>query len=542
MIITENETFYPTPKELASTMLYMLDKDSIKSIKTVLEPSAGQGDLIEALLERCKLNYNTYIDIDCIEKDNTLKSTLMGKKYRVIADDFLQFNTIKHYDLILMNPPFNEGANHLLKAINLAKSNGGGTKIVSLLNSETIKNPYSNIRKVLLNELNLYGATIKFETHPFACAERSTDVEVAIVYIDIPSTISNSFIMDELDKAESVDNFDNLSQPNEMVVNDDISKSLAYYNKEVELTRRFFKEYFAIKPYINVAFTNENDDSLSKRMAKNPLFKIDGVDEYSDINKVLEKIRYKYWRGLFRNDDFTRMLTSDMQTELHNSLDEMSKYEYSFHNIEIIKEKFIGSLLNNVEQSIFKLFNELSTEHTWYDTSNNIHYYNGWKTNKAHKINNKVIIPMNGAFAESWSREFFRTYNIVSTITDIEKVFNYLSNEVIISRSVDSVVYEANTMKNSRNLHFKYFDCTFYKKGTCHIKFTNTDVLDALNIYVGRKHNWLPPSYGKVRYDDMTESDKQIIEEFQGRAEYEKVFNNPQKYIIETHTMLALPA
>ena len=32
-------------------------------------------------------------------------------------------------------------------------------------------------------------------------------------------------------------------------------------------------------------------------------------------------------------------------------------------------------------------------EYCYSDFSKNIHYYNGWKTNKAYKINNKIILP-----------------------------------------------------------------------------------------------------------------------------------------------------
>ena len=148
---------------------------------------------------------------------------------------------------------------------------------------------------------------------------------------------------------------------------------------------------------------------------------------------------------------------------------------------------------------------------------------------------------MNGAFAASWSIEYLNTYRITETITDIDKVFNYLNSEEnsFLAPAYD-VIAKANKNCQSKDIQFKYFSITLYKKGTCHIKFTNTDVLDALNIYVGRQKNWLPPSYGKVAYDDMTSEEKQVIDEFQGKEEYAKVFAHPSKYIFETSQMLAL--
>lgn len=540
MIITNNETFYPTPNELVDKMLSKLSRKEIWKIRDILEPSAGDGRLADAIIKRCHISDNYQAKVDCVEIDDTLSATLKGKEYRVVSDDFLNFTTKKHYDLILMNPPFNKGAEHLWKAIKLAEDNGGDTNIICLLNAETIKNAYTNTRKSLATILSKYNAKIDFVENAFISSERKTYVEVAVVSLYVPTQKFYSFLMDDLEKAEDVAE-DTSKKPSEIVTDNAIAQSVAYYNKEVELITSFLKEYLSIKPYIGKRFLCEEDDNLLKSIKSEPIVEIKDVESYSDINKVLEKIRYKYWEHLFHNKEFTKALTSDMQQTLRNSIADMQNYEYSLHNIEVVKREFIGKMLENINESILNLFEKLSAENTWYVGSQNIHYYNGWKSNKAHKVNKKVIIPMNGAFAASWSIEYLNTYRITETITDIEKVFNYLNSEEnsFLAPAYD-VIAKANKNCQSKDIQFKYFSITLYKKGTCHIKFTNTDVLDALNIYVGRQKNWLPPSYGKVAYDDMTSEEKQVIDEFQGKEEYAKVFANPSKYIFETSQMLAL--
>ena len=68
----ENE-FYPTPEDLAARMVGMVD---LAKVRTVLEPSAGKGDLLDALEKRIKESYYRYdankYDIDCIEFDEDL--------------------------------------------------------------------------------------------------------------------------------------------------------------------------------------------------------------------------------------------------------------------------------------------------------------------------------------------------------------------------------------------------------------------------------------------------------------------------------------
>lgn len=110
--------FYPTPPELVEKMLEI---GQVKhEVETILEPSAGKGDMIQGYIDhfnadRNAWNYHSYleiknVDVDCVEIDPDLQSVLRGKGFRVVHDDFLTFHTYKSYDLVLMNPPFAQGA------------------------------------------------------------------------------------------------------------------------------------------------------------------------------------------------------------------------------------------------------------------------------------------------------------------------------------------------------------------------------------------------------------------------------------------------
>ena len=134
------DEFYPTPIELLDKITKGFEWDKVG---TVLEPSAGKGDIAEYVKEKYKSEIwsEKGLDIDCIEIDRELRSILIGKNFRVIHDNFLTFHTYKRYGLIIMNPPFSSGAAHLLKALDLQKDGGD---ILCILNAETIKNPYTN--------------------------------------------------------------------------------------------------------------------------------------------------------------------------------------------------------------------------------------------------------------------------------------------------------------------------------------------------------------------------------------------------------------
>lgn len=170
-------------------------------------------------------------------------------------------------------------------------------------------------------------------------------------------------------------------------------------------------------------------------------------------------------------------------------------------------------------------------------------YYNGWKTNKAHYVNSKCIIPTYGCFARGYKPDKYGRYKdtlegldargCFQVLDDLEKALDYLDKgETPASDLSTKLQHAANSGRTT--VSCKYFMVTFYKKGTCHIKFHDQKIVDRLNIYVGRQRTWLPPTYGSVHYDQMDDESKRVVDEFQGREKYEAVINCPNDYIIET--------
>lgn len=77
----------------------------------------------------------------------------------------------------------------------------------------------------------------------------------------------------------------------------------------------------------------------------------------------------------------------------------------------------------------------------------------------------------------------------------------------------------------------KYFYVTIYKKGTVHIEFKDQKLVDRFNIYACQHKNWLPPTYGKFHYEEMTQDEKAVIDSFQGKENYEKILAEKEYYL-----------
>lgn len=568
----ELKEFYPTPPELIAKMLEGID---LNSIKYVLEPSAGKGDIalfteiavkcyqsyayeylrndselsrsdaqkliieqyaISKFKEKCEKStvyHETRLDIDCIESEPVLCDVLKGKNYNVVDTDFLTFDGDKMYDLIIMNPPFSNGAEHLLRAIKIGLK--GGSQIVCLLNAETIKNPYSNIRKELLKQLDKYGATYEYLTDAFKGAERSTDVEVVIVRLKLPNPFSeHSVLLNELKEREI--QLEAGEAPQALVTNEEMQQAVLMYKQEIAAGKRLIEEYLALKPFLTTCFEKEDTPSYMKGCT---LKLTSGKGDELDFNKYVYDVRYKYWYELLHNASFMGNLTSNLLDEYFSQIKEFAKKDFSLSNIYAVKIDVLKNTARGIEEKILSTFETLSYEHSM-ECEKNVHYYNGWKTNKAYIINPKVIVPYMHTFDDIW-KKFRYGYDFDKFLTDLEKVLDFLdggeTKEIInISRWLQH--YEQ--IQQTKNLHFKYFDVSVYKKGTIHITFTNEEVLKMLNIFGSMKKGWLPPSYAKVSYDEMDEESKAVIDEFEGKESYEKVFSEKERYIFSSENVLLL--
>lgn len=528
--------FYPTPSTLAGQMAALVDW---RHVETILEPSAGKGDLIE-FAAKCAANRawksqksywrpdEQYKRYDCIEIDPNLSHILTGNGFRVVHDDFLTFDTVKHYDLIIMNPPFSNGDEHLLKALSMQRDRGG--QIVCLLNAETIRNAYTNRRKVLADALAEYGATIRFVSGAFAHAERKSDVEVAIVYCNIPAAHRTSFIFDGLKKAAAAEQAKNHA-PEALVAGGWIEQMVSAFNLEAKAGVALMNEYNALAPYI-MSGSGEYDKPLIKLSVKDHDVSFAGSDT---VNSYLRALRYKYWSSMMQRRELTERMTSAMQNEYDAKVRELQDYDFTRVNVERVIREIMGQLCRGVEESIMALFEQLSAKHSWFpECEKNIHYFNGWATNKAHKVNSKVILPLNGFYACWDGKKKLESREFANTICDIERALSYLDGEGAISR-IDpySVAQMAETCQRT-TVSFSYFDATFYKKGTCHIKFSKEAqiLVDRLNIFAARQRSWLPPCYGKKQYAAMTPEEQAVIDDFQGEEDYDAVMRDPGHYIV----------
>jgi hypothetical protein len=420
------------------------------------------------------------------------------------------------------------------------QQNGG--QIISLLNAETLHNPYSNTRKELVNQLERYNAEIEYIQDAFIGADRSTDVEIALIYINIPKLKDDSIILENLRQQEQYRMKDETQNKyNNQLINADFLKGIVeQYNFEVQTGLKLIAEYEALKPMMLNSFDND--------YSKNPILELslhykDDDNNCTLSNSYIKQVRMKYWKALFTNKEFMGLFTTNLREKYMSKINELRDYDFSLFNIYTIKIDLNKEMLQGVEDTIMKLFDEFSYQSSWdKEFGNNIHYFNGWSTNKCWKINEKkVIIRLNGW--GYWGEKLDYIYKAYDKLSDIEKVYNYLQTgtqvEVDEINMKDALKF-AQDYGETKKIELAYFYVTFYKKGTCHLEWKYPELVHRFNIFAGQKSNNLPPSYGKKTYNEMDEEERQVIREFEGEVSYQKVMNNRNDYIIETSKLLML--
>lgn len=520
-----NEEFYPTPESLLNKIFDGVDW---KQVDTILEPSAGKGDIIEFIQNSEEAHrYHHNFEIDCIEKDPNLQAVLKQKGFRLVHDDFFTFHTWKQYDLIVMNPPFSCGDKHLLNALKLQEDGGN---VICILNAETLKNPYSVTRQALALRLEDLHANVSYMQNEFVSAERKTSVEIAVVKVSIPKKERDSRIFSELRESKQMSE-QTVQEQTSLAENDYIKAAVKQFELETEAGIRLIREYQAMKPYMLRSLSGDN-------FVKNDSILYLTMDKHSPCspevteNEFLKVVRLKYWTSIFNDSRFTGHMTSNLLSEYRTQIDKLADYDFSCFNIKTIQADIAIKLVKGVEECIVKLFDELSFQYSYSDElGRNIHYYNGWKTNKAWIINKKVILPWMNAWGRFNGLYDPASYEIIEKLADIEKALDYLSGSSGNERGIRETLHEAEKIGQTKKIPLKYFTVTFYKKGTCHIEFTDLELLKKLNIFGSQQKGWLPPAYGKKSYSDMDEEEKKVIDEFEGVESYMETMTNSDYYL-----------
>lgn len=503
-----NKNFYPTPKHLIERMWAMIDK---KRVGTILEPSAGKGDILDFIKERSEGCYGRRYKLAAIEIDTELQAALKGKEYRLIDSDYLAYCGLDRFDLIIGNPPFDHGDFHLMKAISMM-DNG---QIVFLLNAETIKNPFSNTRKQLVEKLQELNATIEFIPNAFLDAERKTAVEIALVYISIERDITES-LFEGCEKKESVGDLSFDDSAKDLASRNTVEYAVEKFNAKVKAGTELILHFYKAQRLVGGA--------LELRTKQHEGYSQETINEL--FNQFLQITRKDSWKKILDIPEIKKRMTSDSLKEFHSELEKQAEMDFTERNIRTFISNLFGSYDKILTKAVGKIFDVFTKDYHWHEEcAKNVHYFNGWKTNKAFYVNKKVIVPYRqwlGYYSADALRYGKVDADIERALDDIDMVMNYFTIEqdfVSIASSINHSLAEKKYCFGVL-VESSHFLIRVYKKGTIHLTFKDEGTLRRFNITACKEKNWLPEDYGRKKYADMNAEEKKTVSSFEGEKTY----------------------
>lgn len=503
-----HDEFYPTPLEVAKKMWMKARARG----KRVLEPSCGKGDLVELLIrgdfeipieflseaEKRIANYYEQDSLDQkpevvfgIEFSDDLYELCKTKGIKMLGHDFLNTDLDHNIELIYMNPPFSNGDEHLLKAWNVVADGG---EVVCLLNEETIKNPFSEKRKLLQRIIEDHG-NVEYLGDCFSTAERKTNVQVAMVYLKKPENkfkfdFKETFIVNsEKENVLNVGNKDVTSYVTSIAKSDYLQSLEDAYNRTkdsyIEMIKHIRKANDLFKTFSSYSGDRLDFNLLS--LLNRP------EDEYKAMAEVLKS---RAWNLIIEKSNIKKYATSKVRDMIFNFSQQQSEVAFSKKNVIDLLSMLAINSQSIFKQAVVDVFDKL----TAYDKENRIHT-EGWLTNDSYKINYKVIIPGVFDYNTIYSAECHRwSINRTSLLYDLEIAMQYVlqeemgEHEICLSKSLEKVkngVYEGET---------RYFKWKAHKKGTLHLWFKEEDAWTMFNIIAASGKNWLPANNVKAKF------------------------------------------
>lgn len=507
MIYTDNKDFYPTPESL----FRQLTRGKRRLDGKILEPSAGKGDMIKHIRG---ISRPDDAKIDAIEIDPRLQASLMGEGYNVVWDDFLTYETYKEYDYIVMNPPFSNGVDHVLKALDLAEAQLSYCEIYAILNKETLDNAYSSKRQALLRRLEEHDASIEYVSSAFTDAERRTDVEVALIRVKVKKANKGRSIYDSIpfftaDRSETKETLEtSLSsyvKASEIEAKmNDIERLIIEYETACEVMRDYYEAYTAKASFLSyIGEVNKREGDVTGPFS----YVIRKEYKASDLNEELDRLRGEYWRLILDADEFRELLTNEARQKLNRQLTAAGEMEINLANIRMLLMAISANREDMLVDSIVSIFEKITRFHM-NQYSTNVHYYNGWKTNNAYKINRKIIIPIQYSPFDSWV--FAETYDrIIYTvrefIDDIVKAFQ------LIDPSVNNEFTPIGDNERKQEFENDLLRFKMFKNGNIHVWFNDLEALNKLNYICGQHFAWIP-SEDEVRTNEKAR--EYVVKEF----------------------------
>lgn len=486
---------YPTPQWLADKAFALFDEPNVDRL---LDACAGAGALADAWLRGRQGQHYAHIrrdaPVDAIEIDARHHPALRGKGYNVVGLDFLAFEGGAIYSHVIMNPPFANGARHVLKAWDMLWSG----EIVAIINAQTLRNPGTIERRRLAALVEEHGS-VEFIADAFkgADVERPADVEIALVHLVKPAQCADDWIGPLIESLQA----DDRDQAQAGAPGMDLPRDLALPRSFVENQCIAFRQAVkAMREAVRAqAVAAHFAQRIGKTMVEQGREATAPEISLSDTESVRTALRKRYlelkdraWTSVLRSTDALQRLSSKVARQAESQFEQIKTLDFCEANVY----GFLLGLVQSQPEMQLEMCEDVFDKIVRYHTDNGV-FYRGWKSNDRHRTagmrikSTRFIIP--GHSANSWSRSL--SWDSERFLADFDKVFAMLDGKAEPQLGlVQAFRSSFDDLKRGKRIQTSYFDVRYYPGiGTIHFFPRSKELMDRLNRVVGQRRAWLPP-------------------------------------------------
>jgi hypothetical protein len=448
--------FYPTPEAVAATMLDALDLRG----RTVVEPSAGSGNLVRAALERGAA------EVLMVEPEPELRAILAGipGDCRLIGNDWLQVTAeqISHADVIAMNPPFSADEHHMLHAWAIAPA---GCQIVSLCNWATVDGYRPTARQQeLCTLIEQYGDRHNLGS-VFEQAERTTQVEIGLIRLTKPGQ--------RVSGADEFDGFflgpDDIEAQGEGLIPYRRSRDLV--NRYVEACRIYDQQLAAgvqLQAQVGGIYKGELGIQIT----------LEGCT--TSRNRFRKELQKSFWQSVIAEMLPAERATSQLQGDINRFVEQQTRVPFTERNLFRMLQIIAGTTDQRIDRAVEAAFDDLTKY-----TKENRWNVEGWATNSQYLFSQKFIIPQLSEL--DWSNRGCRISGYgraFDSIRDLIKALCFLTGRAYAE--VQDPACGFYQIQPGAWHDWGFFEFRVYKKGTGHFRFKDLEDWAALNARIAR--------------------------------------------------------
>lgn len=486
--------------------------------------------------------------LDTVVEDVCVAETLKEEGIRVVYDDFAKFNTLKPYPLIMfahtsaVSPAF--AARWIGKSLTMLRKCGG--QLLAIL-------PYSTLAadtslSYMLETKRINASMFYVEKEFKRDRTRRTAPEWVIIHVNVKP--ANAYSRNEADVLS-----ENLTTLRDYEVQkpflpDWRKKFPQDIIEEFELKARicnsFIGAYEEVKPFI-MRGSERYDQPYVKLAVDDHPWRDSGVELRM---ACLEGVRASYWDTFIHKAANIGLMPANMEEDYKRRLAELKDYDLNDYTVRTVMEDIRRELRESCATSLLNLFDRLGSmgsrqRYDVYDydvdtlSSENTQKYCSF--DKKQTAGFRLVFPNLSMYSYVFDcySNAFNQGKAAYVVHDMECALHLLNGDKNIPNAIDPMTAVNNNVTNGKSvgksIAFTFFTGSFYKKGILKLKFKDSAklLIDRLNIFVGMKRGWLPADYGTKPYDALSTAEKNVIDSFQSREEYDAVVANPDEYIIK---------